>query len=163
MKKSLLFTFVFMLLYTPCISAQDSTKLNHSELLKKFYGEWQQATKNDTVQSFSMHPDKNSVIQTNYRLIKGKKQTYNVASYNYDPNDESFAITNKVADSNNAVWMAYFIDDLTLRIDILEKESGQTLEVRLFVLNNPETIISSYYNADGDMYNEAKWTRISVK
>ena len=163
MKKSLLFTFVLVLLYTSWISGQASTVLNHSELLNNFYGEWQQVTKNDTVQFFRMFPDSNSVIQTNFYLIKGKKQTDNVATYNYDPIDESFAITYKDADSHNAVWKGYFIDELTLRIDKLEKKNGVTIEVRIFELESPETINSSFYNADGDIYNESKWTRVSVK
>jgi hypothetical protein len=162
MKKSLLFTFVLMLLYMPRISGQASTVLNHSELLQKFYGEWQQVTKNDTVLSFRMLPDSNSVIQTNYSLIKGKKQTNNVVTYKYDPNDESFEITIQGAESQSVKWMGYFIDELTLRIDKLKKESGETIEVRLFELDNPETITSTFYNAEGDIYNESKWTRISV-
>ena len=163
MKKSLLFTFVFMFLYMSWISGQASTVLNHSELLKQFYGEWQQVTKNDTVLSFRMLPDKDLVVQTNFRLINGKKQIVDAATYKYDPNDESFSITFQDADSNNGVWMGYFLDELTLRIDKLKEKNGETIEVRLFVLDSPATIISTFYNADGDIYNESKWTRISLK
>lgn len=163
MKKTPFITAVFILFCSHGMTAQTLTDLNQTDLLKKFYGEWHMVTKGDTVQSFEMLPNGSVVIQTSLRIIKGKKHIDNVSTFKYDPDDESFGITGQSMDSENVVWLGYFIDENTLRIEKLESESGKTLELRIFVLDNPATFSVSYYNVDGDMYRETKWTRITGK
>jgi hypothetical protein len=161
--KKLLFTIAGILLNCSIgLVAQDATpKLNQLKLMQGLWvGKVQHAFSEDSVEVSETIQFGNSFEYKTYLVVNGKQSFLNGGSFIYSPKEDKFKGFVYRPSGNYQTWIGSFTTETRLSIDIVLNFNPEKVLIKEVVESeNPTNYTATFYNLDGTIRGEYKYTR----
>lgn len=166
MKKSSLTTVILVLLMigSNVIQAQTAevrAQPDQLKLMEQWLGNWQEEEKKDSILVIEFVQYGKAFVETDYRLINGKKSFYSMWSYSFSPEDDKFRIFALYPNGNSYTWLGSFTSEKKWVQELVQNFSPEKVLGKAEILfDTPTHITASIFNAEGVKTAEEKAIKI---
>jgi hypothetical protein len=104
--------FVFLMFVFNGVQAQaQQPKLDQLKLIQQFIGTWKTDISNDSSMIVEMELCGKSIIETDYLVVKGKKEIDSKWTYGYSPETNQFKFFAVYPNGNYQTWLGSFTSE----------------------------------------------------